>query len=190
MPPGTRIRNPFGGNMCIRREVFDHYRFRSNIGRIGTIPLGCEETELCIRAQHRWPHEVFVYEPRAVIHHKVPANRSQLKYFRSRCYAEGLSKAYISRLVGIDSGLASERGYALRTLPRGVLKGIGDAVFHLDRSGVERAGAIVLGLAVTTLGFVVGSISNRSQNATTGLPDQGIFDVGSDGYSNAHTNTQ
>ncbi len=173
--------------MCIRRDVFDHYRFRSNIGRIGTIPLGCEETELCIRAHQRWSQDVFVYEPRAVICHKVPANRSQLKYFRSRCYAEGLSKAYISRLVGVDSGLASERGYAMRTLPRGVLKGIGDAVFRRDGTGLMRAGAIVLGLAVTTIGFIVGSISNRSQRA---LPDQGVLDVGTDGYSNANTNAQ
>jgi cellulose synthase/poly-beta-1,6-N-acetylglucosamine synthase-like glycosyltransferase len=46
----NRVRNLIGCNMSFRREVFQQVGgFRSGIGRIGLRPVGCEETELCIR---------------------------------------------------------------------------------------------------------------------------------------------
>jgi hypothetical protein len=44
----SRLRNPIGANMAMRRRVFTQVGgFTSGIGRIGQVPLGCEETELC-----------------------------------------------------------------------------------------------------------------------------------------------
>jgi GT2 family glycosyltransferase len=151
------VRNVIGANMAIRREVFDRVGgFRSDIGRIGTRPLGCEETELCIRAAQNMPGGVFMYEPRARVSHAVPAARTTWRYFRSRCYAEGLSKARVSALAGAADGLSSERTYATRTLPRGVVRGLGDAR-RGDPHGLARASAIVAGLAMTAAGYVAGT---------------------------------
>ncbi len=156
------VRNMLGANMSIRREVFDAVGgFRHGIGRIGKRPVGCEETELCIRARQRNANAVFLFEPRARVRHRVPAERASWSYFRSRCYAEGLSKARVSRYAGPRDGLASERTYASRTLPRGVAAGLADAVLRRDLSGVGRAAAIIAGLAVTTTGYVAGRIGNR-----------------------------
>lgn len=156
------VRNMLGANMSIRREVFDAVGgFRHGIGRIGKRPVGCEETELCIRARQRNANAVFLFEPRARVRHRVPAERASWSYFRSRCYAEGLSKARVSRYAGLRDGLASERTYASRTLPRGVAAGVADAVLRRDPSGVGRAAAIIAGLAVTTTGYVAGRISDR-----------------------------
>ena len=42
----SSIRNPIGANMAIRREAFnDVGGFLNEIGRVGTRPIGCEETE-------------------------------------------------------------------------------------------------------------------------------------------------
>ena len=65
----------------------------------------------------------------------------------------------MARHVGARDGLASERNYTLRTLPQGVLRGLIDALFHRDLAGLVRAGTIVVGLAITTLGYLVGSTS-------------------------------
>jgi len=160
MPSSRRpVRNLIGANMSIRRDVIDEVgAFRDGIGRVGTRPLGCEETELCIRAGKRWPSGVFLYEPRAAVLHRVPAARATRSYFWSRCWAEGLSKAAVARSVGADGALASERTYATRTLPRGIAGGVAD-VLRGDRSGLARAAMIVSGLAVTTAGYVTGRIA-------------------------------
>jgi glucosyl-dolichyl phosphate glucuronosyltransferase len=151
------IRNPIGANMAVRREVFEQVGgYRSGIGRVGKRPVGCEETELCIRAHQRWPGKIFLYQPQAMVFHRVPYNRATWRYFCARCYAEGLSKAVVTRLVGTRDSLASERGYTMRTLPQGMVRGVRDALLHHDPSGLMRAGAIAVGFASTVTGYLVG----------------------------------
>jgi len=156
----TPVRNLIGCNMSFRQTVFEAIGgFRCGIGRVGTRPVGCEETELCIRARQRWPESVLLYEPRARVHHRVPANRACWSYFRSRCYAEGLSKALVSQFVGTEDGLASEWTYTLRTLPQGIVRGLADTLLRRDPMGMMRAGAIAAGLAITTAGYLMGTAS-------------------------------
>lgn len=164
------VRNVIGGNMCIRRSVFSALAeggavggFRVGIGRDGTIPLGCEETELCIRAQQQLPDRVFLYEPQARVYHCVSPQRFTFSYFRSRCYAEGISKALISTWLGTKDSLATEGAYILRVLPQGIRHGIADALIHRDWSGLGRAAAIVGGLTFTAAGYIIGTLLNRVQ---------------------------
>lgn len=156
------IRNPIGANMAVRREVFTAVGgFRSGIGRVGKRPVGCEETELCIRANQRWPQKFFVYQPQARVFHRVPSNRTNWRYFCARCYAEGLSKAVVTRYVGAKDSLASERSYTLQTLPLGIARGVSGALLHRQPSGLLRAGAIVVGLTCTMAGYLVGRAGSR-----------------------------
>jgi glycosyltransferase involved in cell wall biosynthesis len=149
------VRNLIGCNMSFRREVFQKAGgFRSEIGRIGTRPVGCEETEFCIRVNQHQPRGVFVHAPSARVYHQVPSQRTNMRYFIARCYAEGLSKAFVTRLVGSGQSLASERTYAFQTLPRGVRRNLADMLRRRDLAGLARAMAIVAGLGVTTWGYV------------------------------------
>ncbi len=156
------IRNPFGGSMCLRREVFAEVGgFRDGIGRVEAHPMGCEETELSIRARQHWPGKEFLYQPQGRVQHWVPASRTNWRYFLARCYAEGQSKALVTRSVGHTAGLASERTYTLRTLPQGVARGLADASFRRDPMGFARAGAIVAGLLTTVTGYGQQWLSQR-----------------------------
>jgi GT2 family glycosyltransferase len=160
------IRNPLGCNMSIRRDVLAEVgEFREGVGRAGGRPLGCEETELCIRAHARRPDDEIVYQPRSVIRHRVPAERGTLSYFRSRCYAEGLSKAAVARIADSGRALSTERSYIATALRRGVTDGLRDGLSGRDRRGFGRAGAIVAGLGVTCWGYAVGHVSLALQNA-------------------------
>ncbi len=155
----SEVRNLIGSSMLIRREVFDVVGgFRSEIGRIGKHPIGCEETELCLRALQRWPGRRFLYEPASRIQHVVPEARARWSYFRSRCFYEGRSKAQVAQLAGARNGLSSERSYTLRTLPRGVARNAARALTQRDVHGLARAGAIIAGLVITTAGFVTGTL--------------------------------
>jgi glycosyltransferase involved in cell wall biosynthesis len=170
MPETTsRVRNLIGCNMSFRREVFQQVGgFRSGIGRVGARPVGCEETELCIRLNQHRPQGMLLYEPRACVLHRVPRTRSSWRYFIARCYSEGLSKAIVSKFVGAEDGLSSERTYTFRTLPRGVACGVWEAIRRGDVAGLARAGAIIIGLLVTASGFLSGKVrqwlpSSRSE---------------------------
>ena len=165
MPTATApVRNLLGANMSLRSEVFAAIGgFRHGMGRIGKTPLGCEETELCIRAVQRWPGSQFLYEPRATVRHRVPQARANWTYFRSRCYAEGLSKAQVARLVGPQNGLASERAYTTRTLPAAVVRGLAELAGR-DAGGLRRAAAVIGGLAWTVMGYLRGALAGTANH--------------------------
>lgn len=155
MPEKTApVRNLIGANMSFRRDVFDE---------IGTFRLsyGCDETDFCIQVRQRWPTKILLYKPEAKVFHRVPASRANWRYFRSRCYFEGGSKAVVSWLVGAQDGLSSERAYTFRTLPRGVICGLKETILDRNQSGFARASAIVAGLAITTSGYLIGKLFVR-----------------------------
>lgn len=157
------VRNMIGANMSLRRHVFDAIgAFPSGLGRIGTVPLGCEETELCIRARRQLASSVILFEPRAVVHHRIAGHRTGWRYFRSRCYAEGLSKAAVTERAGSRDALATERTYALRTLPLGILRGVTETLTLRDAAGLARSLAIVCGLLVTGCGYAIGRLRGGS----------------------------
>lgn len=150
------IRNFIGCNMSFRRDVFSVIAgFQDELGRVAAHPVGCEETELCIRIGKYFPHSTQLYEPRARVSQVVPASRKNLKYFIDRCFFEGRSKAHLTQFVGSKSGLSDERSYTFRTLPTGVLMGVVDSIRERSWSGIARSGAIVLGLGYTTAGYLI-----------------------------------
>jgi glycosyltransferase involved in cell wall biosynthesis len=162
-PSGATLRNPIGANMAIRRRVFAAVGgFTSGIGRIGKVPLGCEETELCIRYTARAPDERFVLARDAVVHHLVPRSRLSWHYFRSRCWAEGLSKAAVSSLVGSKHGLASERAHLARSLPRELGRCVAQLPRH-PRTAATKGSLILVGASVAAAGLVRGTTALRRE---------------------------
>jgi glycosyltransferase involved in cell wall biosynthesis/GT2 family glycosyltransferase len=148
------VRNLVGANMSFRRQpLLDVGGFSHDLGRVGSLPVGCEETDLSIRVHQRWPEAEILYDPEAKVEHVVPPTRGRIRYFIDRCRAEGRSKAVLSGMVGTQDGLSSERSYVRRTLPLGVLRDLG-AVFKGDPSGFSRAAMIVVGLAATSVDYL------------------------------------
>lgn len=163
-PVAAPVRNLIGANMSFRRAALEAIGgFRSGFGQVGAGMLRCDDTELCLRLQRRWPGGLLLYDPRARVAHRVPASRARWPYFRTRCYTEGLAKALLVRLAGPRRGLAAERAYTTRTLPRGVLRGLKDAALRGDPGGLLRAGGIVAGLSFTTAGYLRGRAAERRE---------------------------
>ncbi|MBO1756614.1 glycosyltransferase family 2 protein [Allobranchiibius sp. CTAmp26] len=160
LPVGAAaVRNLMGCNMSMRASAFEQVgQFSENLGRIGRTPLGCEETELCIRIAQAVPGASFVFEPRARAAHRVSSDRLTWSYLLSRCYAEGVSKAAVSRMVGQDAALESERRYVAAVLPRAVLR----ELVHVSPRHLLGAGAIVAGTATTVAGYLRGKAANYS----------------------------
>lgn len=158
-PERAAVRNLIGASMSFRRELFSEFGgFRNGIGRVGTRPVGCEETEFCLRVGRARPAGRFVYQPLALVQHRVPARRARCRYFLARCYGEGLSKALIVRAAGVRRGLAAESSYTARVLTSGFCSALLAALTLRDRWGFPRAAAIGAGLAAAAAGFCSGQL--------------------------------
>ncbi|QIJ73319.1 glycosyltransferase [Methylobacterium sp. NI91] len=163
----SRIRNPIGANMSLRADVLRQVGgFAIDLGRqkagfsmsgkarTGSVAESCEETEICIRAKRLNPGGYFVYQPKAVVQHCVPAQRTTWWYFVNRCLVEGAAKAILTDITGPRDGLDAERQYVRKVLPWGVVN-------SLRTGALGRAGAILAGLGVTTFAYVRTRLERR-----------------------------
>jgi hypothetical protein len=147
--------------MAFRAETFSRVGgFTEGFGRIGTLPLGCEETELCIRLRRQVPGADVRFVPSSTVLHRVSDDRVRYRYFVNRCYSEGISKAQISQVAGSRSSTEAERAYTAQVLPRGVLREVRGALRGRP-SGLPRAATICVGFVVTAIGFVWGTLTLR-----------------------------
>jgi glycosyltransferase involved in cell wall biosynthesis len=158
------VRNLIAANMFVSRAVFERLGgFRSGFGKQGQRSRP-EETDLCLRANARWPEGVWLHDPAVRVDHRVPAARGRRRYFLTRCYNEGLGKAALAHYLDSSAALAAERDYTRRVLPRGVAAGIRDTLAHRDLAGLARSGAIVAGLGATTAGYAAGHVSQARRS--------------------------
>lgn len=154
----AEVRNVMGCSMAFRSEVFaEAGLFGEDMGRVGTVPYGCEETELCIRASSV-PGRRIVFEPASVVRHRVTPARTTWSYLWHRCYAEGISKAAVALRTTRRAALATELTYTRQVLPRGVVRELRSLPDRGPRS-LAGAAAIVSGLIVTAVGYAVGRLA-------------------------------
>jgi len=175
--PRRPVRNLLGGNAAFRCSIFDRVGgFTVDVGRSDKkLPLGCEETEFCIKIGQTLPEATLLIDDRAVIWHRVGRDRTTVRYFLTRCYAEGVSKAAVSRHVGSADGLSAERRQAFATLPAGFARNLA-ALARGDLYGPGRAAAIVAGLFAATGGYAVGL--GNSGGTTPRAPRKGLGNSG------------
>ena len=158
----AHVRNFMSCNMSFRREVFEWVGgFPEVTGRADEKPVRCEETEYCVRLQRRFPGARLVFDPGLNVFRRVSPLHRGFKYFRSRCWSEGKSKARIAREVGTRFGLAAEGIYGTKVLPMGVLRGMGEGM-RGQLNGFRRAGAIALGAIWTTAGYARGRVGRTT----------------------------
>lgn len=94
-----RHRIPGGGNMAMRRELFDRVGvFNTSLGRTGKRLIGGEESELFERI--RSADMACYYVPRAVMYHIIPPEKLTDDYFARLSYNTGVSQRARALLRG------------------------------------------------------------------------------------------
>lgn len=154
----AEVRNLMGCAMSMRRApVLAAGGFTEHLGRTASLPLGCEETELCIRLRQRIPGARILLAPEALVYHRVSADRLGWRYLWRRSRAEGVSKAAISRLVGRRDALSTEQSYVRSVLTRALARSAGAAVTGPYRvRALAAAGGVVTAVAGAGLGYLSG----------------------------------
>jgi hypothetical protein len=152
------VRNVWSNNMAIRRQVFDSVGgFRDDFGKVGVRPRP-EDTDLCLRTTGENEEGVWVYEPKAAAEHRVPTERTTLRYFAYRCFNEGWGKAELAALNGISKSTSAELKYTRDVLPAALAKGLREA-YAGDSAGISRNLAIVAGFTTVMIGYLASQIA-------------------------------
>ncbi|MGB6454233.1 MAG: glycosyltransferase family 2 protein [Streptosporangiaceae bacterium] len=163
LPVGpAAVRNPIGANMSFRTQLaLEAGGFNGSVGRIGTRPRGCEETELAIRVTATAEAAV-MYVPAAAVDHHVGPERTRFGYFVRRCWHEGQSKAAVVGLVGASAGLSRERRQAAVIIPAAIRRDLG-SLCRGRVAGGKRIVASVVGLAASATGYSAGRVTRNAR---------------------------
>lgn len=102
--PFPKGRIPGGGNMAMRRSVFDKIgRFDTSLGRTGKQLIGGEESDLFERIEAAGM--ACYYVPRAVMYHIIPESKLTIDYFRRLAFNTGLSQRRRAQIHNRMAGL-------------------------------------------------------------------------------------
>jgi len=151
----NEIRNVIGGNSAFSKQVFKVAGlFGENFGRVGDRGVG-EEADFCLRLKYKLPDARILYEPRAVVYHKVGARRSTLKYIAKRSFDEGVHKRKLRNvsLSVSQNQLSTEKSYLRYLLFTAIPERLG--CFY-KKGSLCQAGAIIISIAATGAGYLVG----------------------------------
>lgn len=125
----AEVRNAFGANMSFRREVFDQVGlFNESFGfvRQRARYIQSEEVELSLRMTGKFGVGV-IYNPAAIVHHKIPVIKTRLKVLLKRSFYQGYSKALLWKKMKLSrSCTRTEETYLkellLKYIPRRIKK--------------------------------------------------------------------
>lgn len=148
----VEVRNPIGANMSFRKEAFEVAGlFKTEVGRYGKKLLGSEETEFAMRLKRLRPDVKIMYDPSAIVFHRIPESRIKLRYAMKRAYYEGYSKAILAK----EYPLSEEYSYFFYLIKESLPKRIKN-IFLLD-SFLEFFGLVAV-ISAVAAGNLVGRI--------------------------------
>jgi cellulose synthase/poly-beta-1,6-N-acetylglucosamine synthase-like glycosyltransferase len=141
------LKHLIGANMSVRRSAW------SEVG--GFLGSDFDDLNLCMRLLERFGRESVVYNPFAVNHHYVTADRTTWRYFWRRCYFVNREKVRVLSRIGTAANLTAEREFVLRSLTAQALR-LGRATLRGDLSAPKKFAAMTAGIVLAALGYLRG----------------------------------
>ena len=152
------IRNLIGPNMSFRRTVCNKIGYmRSELGALGTGFRAGDETEFYIRLKSAYPDAKIIYNPKAVVFHKVYAFKGTWMSLASRSYSLGYFKSKAAKVLMTSTNKpfhvegAFLRYLLLSAIPR-----------KLTGLALGQACAIIISILFTGSGYLKGKFERAS----------------------------
>ena len=164
LKPWSEVRNTLGSNISFRRDVFEAVGgFDQQVGLQGEKQIQAEETELCIRMAETFGKGV-LYNPDAVVAHKIFEYRMQPGWLLRRAFWQGYSKRALETLGGERADTA-ERDFlkhlALEAVP-GRIRGL---VRQPSVTAIEQLCLVFLLTACVGVGYLYGFATGAGQES-------------------------
>jgi glycosyltransferase involved in cell wall biosynthesis len=146
-------RAPLGVNMAFRRDTLAVAGFLDNaLGRKAGTLLGQEVREWCMRVRAAGMRGMYI--PEMIVHHKIPVNRLNMRYFCRSFYWRGVSRAIFYRIARVDmeapedSTLDFARVPHVAGVPRYLYRKVLSEVSRVARGLARRDSELVLDSAM------------------------------------------
>jgi glucosyl-dolichyl phosphate glucuronosyltransferase len=154
----TEVRNAYGSNMSFKKIVFDEAGlFSHGFGFTGNACVQAEEPELSLRMRKKFSRGV-IYNPEAIVHHKIPSSKVKLGTLYRRSFYQGYSKALIKKIDSVKDPLNTERSY-LRYLLIESIPGRLKRFYHF--SELKKVLVLIISIIGVGLGFIFGSVQKN-----------------------------
>jgi cellulose synthase/poly-beta-1,6-N-acetylglucosamine synthase-like glycosyltransferase len=139
-----------GANMSVRREAFEKVE--------GFHSIDFDDLDLCMRVADAFPNGAVLYEPTAVVHHFVPADRVAFRYFWRRCFFVNREKVEAFVDMGPAANLHAELAFVQRALTVQTKAALLGAARGHTKGFVQLA-VMLLGIGMAGLGNLAGRVS-------------------------------
>ena len=158
----SKVRNLIGCNMAFRAELFRSIGlFDNKFGRTSKNKGIGEDSEFCLRINRNIPNAQIVFEPTAVVVHKVPAWRATPTYIFRRSLDEGFHKSKLKRFFHHkNSDTLSKENTYLRFLIFTAIPRRLKTVYRF--SSFQQLSAIIMCIIATGIGYTKGFFSPRN----------------------------
>jgi glycosyltransferase involved in cell wall biosynthesis len=151
------LRNPIGCSMSFRRSAFKRFGFfQTHVGRFGKLLLGSEEAEFSIRLLRQDPSLKIVYDPTAMVHHKVPSYRRSFRYLIKRAFFEGVSKRLLVEMRSGEGNVLFVENTYLKYLLFVAIPTRLRRIYRLKE--LLQTFTILISIFVVLVGYVLGSM--------------------------------
>jgi len=154
----TEVRNSFGPNMSFRIEVFDkvgYFDQRLGFGHRGTSYMQGEEADFTLRMRREMGRGV-IYNPDAVVYHKIPQWKTKPAVLLRRSFYQGYSKALLQRFNPASGPLATEGSYLSEVLFRFIPRRMRRVLSKNAISEMKKLSLLIASVIGVGLGFGYG----------------------------------
>jgi len=155
----VEVRNTFGPNMSFKKDVFDKIGlFTEEFGfsKKGLSCLQGEEAEFALRMKQELGQGV-IYNPRAVVYHKIPACKTERRILLRRAFYQGYSKALLKRFGPSPDTLTTEEYYLkdlfFKYIPRRIKRVFSASNYIIE---LKRLSILIASVSSVGLGFLYG----------------------------------
>ena len=155
----VEVRNTFGPNMSFKKSVFDKIGlFTEEFGfsKKGLSCLQGEEAEFALRMKQELGQGV-IYNPRAVVYHKIPACKTERRILLRRAFYQGYSKALLKRFSPSPDTLTTEEYYLkdlfFKYIPRRIKRVFSASNYIIE---LKRLSILIASVSSVGLGFLYG----------------------------------
>jgi GT2 family glycosyltransferase len=156
----SSVRNPIGCNMSFKREIFGRVGYFES--RFGAQPerllMRSEEAELSSRILEVYQGSKIIFDPSAIVYHKVPVSRESISYVVRRAFYEGLSKRILERSAQ-HVALSTERDYLNYVLKLGLFSRLKNKP---RPESLAQNVVLLLAISLVGIGYVLGNVEQVS----------------------------